>query len=166
MKFIFSIALCLFLGWNAGGQTTAAVQTVPAAIKEISLARSDGKGGIGETSEKFTTTDAPIYFVIQLDSFEPVTVKMNLIAVKAEGLRPETKSVNVSYTTDGKQSQVNFNASPSGVWAAGNYRADFYLDGKLVESRSFEIEKSPNAAEPKKPLPVKTFAPRKRTRRN
>lgn len=166
MKFIFSIALCLFLGWNASGQITADYKRTAAGIKEISLAKDDGKGNIGEITGSFLTTDTPIHFIIQLDSMESVTVKMNLIAVKAVGMKPETKSIDVSFTTNGKQSQVNFDASPSGLWAAGNYRADIFLNGKLAESCSFDIEKSPNEPEPKKSVPAKNFAPRKKTRKN
>ncbi len=159
MKYILLIALCLFSGWNAAAQTAV-------GIKEISLAKDDGKGGIGEITEKFLTTDVPIYFIIQLDSLDPVTVKMNLIAVKAAGMKPESKGIDVSFTTNGKQDRINFNASPSGVWAAGNYRADIFINGKLAESRTFDIEKSPNEPEPKKTVPAKNFAPRKKPRKN
>ena len=166
MKLVLIISLCLFLGLNVAGQYADSEKKLANGIESISLARDDGKGNIGQTTTKFFTTDKPIHFLINLDSLAPVTVKMNLIAVKAVGLKPETKSVNVSYTTDGKQNQVNFNASPNGVWAAGSYRADVFVNGKLAESRVFDIEKSPNEIAPPKPLPTKTFAPRKKARKN
>ena len=165
MKFIFLISLCLLLGLSVAGQTDNDKKPAD-GIADISLARDDGKGKAGEITEKFSVTDVPIHFLIQLDSDRAVTVKMNLIAVKAAGLKPETKSVNVSFTTDGTQNQVNFDASPNGVWAAGNYRADIYINGKLARSHIFDIEKSPNEVEKKTVLPTRTFAPRKRTRTN
>lgn len=166
MKFVLLISLCLLLGLNVSGQIVDDDKKPVTGVEEILLARDDGKGKAGETTEKFSTTDVPIHFLIQLDSDKAVTVKMNLIAVKAAGLKPESKSVAVSYTTDGTQNQVNFDASPNGVWAAGNYRADVYINGKLAQSRTFDIEKSSNAIESKQPLPTKTFAPRKKIRKN
>ncbi len=165
MKFILITSLCFFLGSSVCGQI-AGGEKASVNITEISLAKDDGKGSVGEIAESFFTTDTPIHFLIRLDSVESITVKMNLVAVKAAGLKPETKSVNVSYTTDGSQNQVNFDASPGGVWAAGKYRADIYINNKLIESRAFDIEKSPSQIEPPKPLPTKTFAPRRKTRKN
>ena len=162
MKFILTLILCFLAVSSVCGQTADASAKPSVGIEEIALAKDDGKGKAGEMTEKFLTTDVPIHFIIRLDSVEAVTVKMTLVAVKAVGLKPETRSVNISFKTDGTQNQVNFDASPNGVWAAGNYRADVYLNGKLADSRTFYIEKSPNAAEPQKSLPTKTFAPRKR----
>ncbi len=166
MKFVLIVSFCLFFVSTVGGQIAEGDNKSVVGIAEISLARDDGKGNVGEITNKFVTTDTPIHFLIQLDSTESVTVKMNLIAVKAVGLKPETRSINVSYTTDGMQNQVNFDASPNGVWAAGNYRADIYINGKFAESRTFEIEKSPTEPVAKKNLPAKTFAPRKKIRKN
>lgn len=164
MKLVLVISLCLFLGSSVTGQTASAVQTA-VGIESISLARDDGAGKAGEMTEKFLTTDTPIHFLIRLDSTAPVTVRMNLVAVKAAGLKPETRSINVSYTTDGTQNQVNFDASPDGVWAAGSYRADIFTNGVFAESLAFEIEQSPNAARTKPTPTTENFAPRKRTRK-
>lgn len=166
MKFVLAILFCLLFVSTVCGQIGEGDNKPVVGIAEISLARDDGKGNVGEITNNFATTDTSIHFLIQLDSVESVTVKMNLIAVKAVGLKPETRSVNVSYTTDGTQNQVNFDASPNGVWAAGNYRADIYINGKLAGSRTFEIEKSPTEPVPKKNLPAKTFAPNKKPRKN
>ncbi len=79
---------------------------------------------------------------------------MNFVAVKAGGLKPETKVVMVSYKTNGKHNVVNFNASPETVWAAGAYRVDILIDGKLAKGLEFEIKKSPKEiTKEKQPLP-------------
>ncbi len=163
MKFFLGISLALLLVCNVSGQNVGLSKSA-AGIEQISLARDDGKGKAGEITDKFLTTDAPIHFMIQLDSFESVTLKMNVIAVKAAGLKPETKSVNVQYTTDGNQSQVNFTASPGGKWAAGSYRADFFINNVFAQSMPFEIEKSPNVITAKPA--AKNFVPQRRTRKN
>lgn len=165
MKIILVISLCLLLGFNAFAQSAEFAKTSQVTVEEFSLARDDGNGKAGEATDKFLTADIPIHCFIQLNSTEATTVKLILVAVKAVGLKPETKSVSVSYTTDGKQDQVNFNASPNGVWAAGSYRADIYINGKLARSRTFEIEKSPPEAKKVLPATPKSFAPRKQSKK-
>ena len=165
MKF-FTIIFCgLLLSLSVAAQIGGAKQNTAVGVSEITLARDDGAGGIGELTEKFSTGDTPIHISIQLDSTASVTVRMNLVAVKAAGLKPETKSVAVKYTTDGTQNQVNFTASPSGAWAAGSYRADVYINDVLADSRAFEIEKSSVETAPKI-VPAKNFVPRRRSRKN
>lgn len=165
MKLVLSVFFCLFLTINAFSQSDEAAENSPVGVEEVSLARSDGSGKPGETTDKFLTTDVPIHCFIQLDSEKPATVKMILVAVKAVGLKPESKIVTVSYTTKNNQNQVNFNASPNGNWAAGDYRADVYVDGKLIKSRAFSIEKSPKEIEKTAPPITKTPAPRKNVKK-
>ena len=159
MKVVLSIFCCLLFGFNALAQ--AENQNAATVIETVSLWRDDGKGKAGETTDVFLATDTPIHCFIQLSSTKPAIVKLILVAVKAAGMPPETKSVSVSYTTNGNQNQVNFNASPEGVWAIGSYRADVYINGKLAVSRLFEVEKSAKNADPKKPSATKSVASRK-----
>lgn len=161
MKIFLIVSFCLVFGFNGFAQTQETGGGAAVVVEELVLARNDGDGKAGEVTEKFTTTDTPIHCFIQLSSVKPVTVKMILVAVKTVGLKPETKSVSVSYTTNGKQNQVNFDASPEGVWAAGSYRVDIFVDGKLAKSRIFEIEKSAKGIAEDKPAAQKNFAPRK-----
>ncbi len=162
MKIVLIISLCLFFSFDAFAQTEPENKNAEISIEEISLARDDGSGKPGEITEKFLTTDTPIHCIIQLSSTKSATVKMILVAVKANGLKPETKSISVSYKTNGNENGVTFNASPRGVWAAGDYRADVYINDKFAKSQTFKIEKSPTEAQNEKPPAPKTFAPRKK----
>ena len=169
MKTFLVISLGLLFGLNTFAQSVATGKNSPVTIEEITLTRDDGKGKAGDVAENFLITDIPIHCFIQLDSDKATTVKLILVAVKAVGLKPETKSVSVSFTTDGEQNQVNFNASPKGVWAAGTYRADIYINEKLAASRTFEIEKPLQAAKNKQLAAPKSLAPRltnKKPRKN
>ena len=156
MKIVALLFLCLFFAVNGFAQIESA-----GSVEEVALARDDGSGKPGAATDKFSTTDNPIHCVIQLDSSRAITVKMILTAVKVVGLKPETKSVSVSYTTNGSQNQVSFTASPNGVWSAGSYRADIYLDGVLAKSLPFEIVKSQNEIAAEKSPAPKNFVPRK-----
>ena len=160
MRIILIISFCLIFGFSICAQTPANAGSSDVMVEELVLARDDN-GKPGEITEKFTTTDTPIHCFVQLSSIKPVTVKMILVAVKAVGLKPETKSVSVSYTTNGKQNQVNFDASPESVWAAGSYRVDIFIDGKPAKSQAFEIVKSAADVAAEQSVAPKNFVPRK-----
>lgn len=108
-------------------------------VAEIYLARDDGSGKAGDAATSFSITDIPIYCVVNLNSAEPVTVRMNLVAVDVRGVKPDTKVVTTSYTTKNSQNRVNFTGKPVGNWVAGKYRADIFVKDKLVWSRAFLI---------------------------
>lgn len=142
MKIFLAVFFCLFFAFNIFGQVDQNENIKEVGVEEISLARDDGSGKPGDTANGFLTSDVPIHCFVQLASMRAVLVKMNFVAAKAAGLKAETKVVTVSYKTNGKQISVNFNASPETVWAAGAYRVDVLLDGKLAKSLEFEIKKS------------------------
>ncbi len=151
MKIVLLIFFCLVFGLNAFGQAENAEKVGKAvhtenvleiSVEEISLARGDKYGKIGETTTVFATTDVPIYCFVQLISTKSAVVKMYFVAVQANGLKPETKVVSVSYTTNGKQNSVTFNVSPETFWAAGKYRVDILIDGKQAKSLEFIIQKT------------------------
>ena len=54
-------------------------------VETVSLARDDGAGKPGDVVEGFLTNDVPIHCLIELTSRKALTVKMNLVAVKAAG---------------------------------------------------------------------------------
>jgi hypothetical protein len=138
----------------------AAAQTPAPAAKpgviEIFLAKDDGSGKAGDEATSFVTTDVPIYCVVLLDSAEPTTVKMNLIAVAVPGVRPGTKVVSTSYTTRDSQDRVNFTGRPAGQWVAGRYRVDIFVGNAAAISREFAIQKAEQAKPVNRPTPPKT----------
>lgn len=120
-------------------------------VSEIYLAKDDGTGKAGVAATSFETTDVPIYCVVQLDSAESVTVKMQLVAVGVPGVKPGTEVVATSYTTKDLQDRVNFSGRPQGQWVAGRYRVDIYIDSVQVASREFAILKATQAKPSNKP---------------
>lgn len=140
MKALLITAFCFIFASAAFAQVPAVEN--PVAVEQIFLAKDNGEGKAGEEAENFLTTDVPIFCVVQLTSSQPVTVKMNFVAVKVDGVKAETKVVTVSYKTNGKQDRVNFTGKPEKTWTAGSYRIDVFLDDKLATTRAFEIRKS------------------------
>ena len=163
MKITFLVLLCLFFGFNAFAQTEEPTEV---QIEEISLWRIGTDGKASDEVESFLTTDKPLLFRINLNSLKPTTVKMVLVAVNVPGMKAETKSVTISFTTNGKQNIVNFRANPEGIWVAGKYRADVFINNKPAGNKEFMIEK-PNTIE-KETVPKTDTKPKtaRRTRKN
>lgn len=172
MKAILLILSCWLLTLSVSAQVEP--PPVPlTGVEEVYLAKDDGKGQPGDVVSTFTPSDIPIHCIVQLESVKVATVKMNLVAVKVAGVKPETKVVTVSYTTKGNQNQVNFTGKPDKVWTPGTYRVDVFLDGKLAKSHDFLIEKgagekvpavddkSVNAFQPRAPAKSAPRKPRK-----
>ena len=160
MKIILSLIFVLFSS-NIFGQSepnqTAAKNV---GVEKIYLAKDKG-GEAGEAAEIFSTTDIPIYCVVQLSSIVPAIIKMNFIAVNVQGVKPETKVISVIYKTNGIQNEVNFTGKPQGVWIAGNYRIDIFVDGVAAGNKEFEIRKSANEIQKSISLDVKNLVPPK-----
>jgi len=160
--FLPLIVLCLWFSSAAIGQETDVPK--PSSVEQLYLAKDDGTGNAGDPALDFLTTDIPIFCVVVLDSNLPVTVKMNLVVVNVPGVRSETKVVSTRYTTKNNEDRVNFSGNPHGLWVAGKYRVDIYIDDKLVKKHDFEIRgaktrvKSASGFSPKtavKPRPAK-----------
>ena len=137
MKALYTILICLFA---VGGSYAQSVPPETPAIEEVYLARDNGEGKAGDQVTEFRTTDVPIYCVVLLDSNAKAVVKMNFVAVSVSGVKPETKVVTASYTTNAGQNRVNFTGRPDGKWTPGKYRVDLFLDGKLAKNVEFEIK--------------------------
>ncbi|MEZ5428930.1 MAG: hypothetical protein R2747_21975 [Pyrinomonadaceae bacterium] len=139
MKIIFTLFLCAFFSFNLFGQTEQNQPASPPDVAELSLARDDGNGDFGEETKMFSPNDIPIHCSVLFDRPGAVAVKMEVVAVKAEGLKPDSKIVKVSFKTGDEDNRVNFKASPAKVWHVGRYRVDIFLDGKLAQSADFEV---------------------------
>lgn len=141
------LRIFLLSAFLLAGNLAAMAQTgdgiEPDPISDIYLAKDDGNGQAGEAATEFFTTDVPLYCVVMLESNEPAEVKMVLVAVSVPGVKPETPVVSTAYKTREGENRVNFTGRPVGKWVAGKYRADIYLQGKLVVKLDFDIEKSP-----------------------
>lgn len=146
MKYFLLLTLCLLFNTYAFAQTNQGKTVNQVSVEEIFLAKDDGSGQAGDKAENFSPTDVPIYCIVQLDSMKSATVKMNLVAVKVKGVKPETKVITISYRTNGEQSRVSFKGAPDGKWIAGNYRFDIFVDGKPAGKKDFEIQTSPHSA--------------------
>jgi hypothetical protein len=148
VKIKILLLICLLFSVNILAQDEVRVE-------ELYLARDDGKGKAGEIAQNFFINDIPIHCVVRLDSMKPVTVKMIFVAVKVNGVKPETKVITTKYKTNGEQSEVSFTGKPDKFWTAGNYRIDIFIEEKQAKSVEFEILKNPQQVEKEKSVSPK-----------
>lgn len=154
MKFaLFLLILTFAVGAFGQKPELEATRATKGIVEQIFIARDDGRGKAGEIVESFNTNDIPIYCIVMLSRSDPVTVKMDLVAVKVSGVKPETKVVSAGYTTKQGQNRVNFSGRPDDSWVAGIYRFDVRVDGKIEKSLTFEM------TQPSSPVPVSSFLP-------
>ena len=143
---ILLVSACAAMAQEAGAAP-------PVNIDNIYVAKDDGTGQAGDAASKFAPTDVPIYCVVMLDSTAPVTVRMNLVAAKVTGVKPDSKVLSVSYTTKDGQNRVNFTGRPAGKWVAGTYRVDIFLNDKFIKDVSFDVTQPVKSATTTRPLP-------------
>lgn len=133
-----------------------AVSSSDPVVEDVFLARDDGTGKAGEVISVFNPNDIPIYCIVVLSKDGPVAVKMNLVAVKVNGVKPETKVVTTAYTTKQGEDRVNFRGRPAGQWVAGNYRIDVFVEGRHEKSINFDVKAGSVPAAATKFAPAKT----------
>ena len=151
MKFAAFLFVLFSLARISTAQEPAAAPTP--IIAEIYLAKPDADGKAGEAAEHFLTTDIPIFCVVRLYVPGVAAVKMDFIAARVPGVKPESKVVSASYTTKENEDRVNFTGRPHGQWVAGKYRVDVFVGDKKVRIIEFEIK--PSTAEAEKPAIIK-----------
>lgn len=142
MRFAHIICVLFLLGIGLSAQQPASVvdDESSSAIEDLYLARDDGEGKAGEVTTQFSPGDIPIHCIVMLKEAAPATVKMNFVAVKVNGVKPESRVVSASYSTVQGQNQVYFTGRPHGKWTAGSYRIDIFVNEKLEKSLAFNVK--------------------------
>ena len=137
---IFCILLLLGIGLAAQPPVSVGNGESSSVIEDLYVARDDGEGKAGEVTTVFSPGDIPIHCIVMLKEAAPAIVKMNFVAVKVNGVKPESRVVSASYSTVQGQNQVYFTGRPHGKWTAGSYRIDIFVNDKLEKSLAFDVK--------------------------
>ena len=155
MRFAHAIFVAAVLSIAALAQAPQAPLAGSGKVEDVYLARDNGEGKAGDVAESFLTSDVPIHCIVMLTGFEPTAVKMLLVAVKVQGVKPESRVVSAAYTTSQGQDRVFFSGRPDGAWVPGTYRIDIFVADKKERSVSFEIKGGSAPAASSKFAPAK-----------
>jgi hypothetical protein len=83
--------------------------------------------------------DDAFYAIVDLSSApDDTTVRVDWIAVNAEGFAPNTIIDHDSYTSG--ETQLYFYLTPDTFWGLGQYSVDLYLNDKLNTSLDFQVQ--------------------------
>jgi hypothetical protein len=142
MKVLLAAFLCLLAGGAVFGQAPDEGIGEAPRVAKFTLAKKEKNGTITEDPERFRTTDVPIICYVDLTTDKPTEVKLTIVAVKAVGLRPESKLLTVNYKTEDGENGATFTVRPEGKWAPGLYRAEVYLNGRQSDSVTYTVSDS------------------------
>lgn len=146
MRFVLTVIVCLCASLSIAAQNEKnefGGNLDETKVSKLTLAREDADGNIEENLEIFTPKDIPILVYVDLSSSKTTAVKLNFIAVKVKGVRPNSRIISASYKTKKGENAVTFSGKPEKNWLVGTYRIDISLDGKPSVSKEFQIEADP-----------------------
>lgn len=142
MRFAHIFFVLLLFGVGLSAQPPVAVGNgeSSSAIDDLYLARDDGQGKAGEVTNVFSPFDIPIHCIVVLKDAAPATVRMNFVAVKVNGVKPDSRVVSASFSTVQGQDRVFFTGKPHGKWTPGSYRIDVFVNEELEKSLAFDVK--------------------------
>jgi hypothetical protein len=86
----------------------------------------------------FSQSDVMNLFIDLKNAPDDTELKVNWIAVNAEGVDPNFVINESSYTSG--DDTVHFDLSNDNLWPVGSYKADIYLNGTLDRTLTFEVQ--------------------------
>ena len=140
MRFAYVFILLILLSLSVPAQPPRPEISPASTVDDVYLAKDDGEGKAGEVASSFSPNDIPIHCIVVLSTADPIAVRMNFVAVKVNGVKPESKVVSASYATSQGQDRVFFTGKPHSKWTAGNYRIDVFVNDRLEKSLDFEVK--------------------------
>lgn len=97
---------------------------------------TDAEGNNRTTT--FSQSDTMNLFVELKNAPDDTVLKVNWIAVNAEGVDPNFVINESSFTSS--DDIVLFDLSNDNLWPAGSYKVDVYLNGSLDRSLTFDVQ--------------------------
>lgn len=125
---------------DSSNSNTSSSGTSDVEIKELNMARDDGKGGIGETVESFSPSDRTVHCVVHLNEIKAGTkVKFSWYAVDVGG--DKNKLIKeLEYTTGSLENIVHAHLTFPQDWPTGDYRVDVSLNDGPTRSIEYSVE--------------------------
>jgi hypothetical protein len=110
------------------------------AIKEIHMAKDNGSGDPGETTDSFAASDRTVHCVATLKEAKSGTdMKFSWWIVDADGT--ENKKIkDIDYTTKALENIIHGHLSLPRDWPKGKYKVEVYINGNLDRTVFYTVE--------------------------
>ena len=113
-------------------------------IKEVHMAKDNGKGGPGEEMDTFGPTDKTIHCVVELNEPNAGTkIRYSWWVIDAEGDNNEKvqneKIEDVDYTTKPDDRIIHGHLTVPDDWPPGKYKVEVYVNGNLEQSVEYKV---------------------------
>lgn len=125
---------------NNGNSNTETEVASGSAIKEIHMAKDDGKGQPGERTDNFAPGDRTIHCVATLKEAKSGTqMKFSWWIVDADGT--ENKKIkDIDYKTGTLENVIHGHLKLPQDWPKGRYKVEVYVDGNLDKTVPYTVE--------------------------
>jgi hypothetical protein len=109
-------------------------------IAEIQMAKDDGNGDPGETTNVFGPSDRTIHCVTKLKEAKSGTkMKFSWWVVDADGTKNESIK-DIDYTTKALENVIHGHLTLPQDWPSGKYKCDVYVNGNLEKTALFSVQ--------------------------
>ena len=113
-------------------------------IKQVHMAKDNGKGGPGEEADTFGPTDHTIHCVVELAEPNPgAKIRYSWWIVEAAGEKNEKlqneKIEDLEYTTKPDERIIHGHLAVPDDWPPGKYKVDVYVNGNLEQSVEYNV---------------------------
>ena len=109
-------------------------------IKEIHMAKDNGRGAPGDETSSFAPDDRTVHCVVKLKEAKAGTkMKFSWWIVDAEGSKNQ-KIKDIDYTTRPLENIVHGHLTLPQDWPQGKYKVQVYVNGDLDKTVAYTIE--------------------------
>lgn len=109
-------------------------------IKEIHMAKDNGKGAPGDETDSFSPDDRTVHCVVKLKEAKAGTqMKFSWWIVDAEGSKNQ-KIKDIDYSTRPLENIVHGHLTLPQDWPQGKYKVQVYVNGDLDRTLAYNIE--------------------------
>jgi hypothetical protein len=109
-------------------------------IKEIHMAKDDGRGAPGERTDSFAPDDRTVHCVTTLKEAKSGTqMRFSWWIVDADGSQNQ-KIKDIDYTTRALENVVHGHLTLPQDWPKGKYKVQVYINGDLDRTAAYTVE--------------------------
>lgn len=125
---------------NRGGanESPGSEATSSGVIEEIHMAKDNGSGDPGDTTDEFGPADRTIHCVVKLRESKPGTkMRYSWWIVDADGSKNE-KIKDLDYTTRAEE-VIHGHLTLPQDWPVGKYKVEVYVNGNLEKTVGYVV---------------------------